>query len=474
MHRAAQANDQYLSAHGGEAMRFLAASLLAVGLTVGLAGAADADPENGLSESAALASFDQVWERVRDQYFDFERIADDWDRGREQLRPQAAQAGDTAALRVVLHQLLDLIGESHFGIIAADTFEQLTALEAGGNGAEVELAPEGPRSATGLSVRWVDDALRVSEVSVGSAAARSGIQPGWRVLAVDDFDLAPAVEQIAAIEDDGDRRRAVTRMEYALQYRLSFPRPEQEIEIRFVDLDGEHHRLALSGTPLRHGAVQIGYLPPMTFDFELWREEIPAGCVSVIAFSTWVPALAEEFQSRRDEIFACPAMVLDLRGNPGGVIATMMTLGSDLFEQEALLGTLLRSDARLEFRAMPRRVAMDGTRLRPFSGPIAILIDGISGSTSELFASGMQATERAKVFGQRSAGMALPSRMLPLASGDYLMYAFADWQDSLGRRVEGIGVYPDYAIELSAENLSRQRAPALLAALDWINTELQQ
>ncbi len=433
--------------------------------------AAEQPAQPTLSEADALASFDQVWEQVRRQYFDFERIESDWEQAREQLRPRAAQATDVVALREVLHELLDQIGESHFGILPIEAFEQMAALEEGADEA-VEIAPEAPRASTGLAVRWVEGSIRVSEVGARSPASEAGIEPGWTLLVVDEFAIDPAVERIAAIADEGDRRRARTRLEYALQYRLTYPRPEHEMDLVFLDAAGDERRPALSGRPLEHGAVQIGYLPPMTFEFSLRRLDIPAGCVSVLSFSTWVPALIDEFQGRRDEIFGCDALVLDLRGNPGGVLATMVTLANDLFEETALLGTLLRSDARLEFRAFPRRVAMDGTRLSPFTGPVAVLIDSMSGSTSEMFAAGMQAQGRARLFGERSAGMALPSRMLPLASGDYLMYAFADYQDSLGRRIEGAGVQPDQPVPLDAENITDVPSPVLQAGLDWITDQL--
>ena len=57
--------------------------------------------------------------------------------------------------------------------------------------------------------------------------------------------------------------------------------------------------------------------------------------------------------------------------------------------------TLIRSDGRIDFRAFSRRVAMEGERIEPFSSPIAIVIDRLSASTSEMLASGMQAAGRA-------------------------------------------------------------------------------
>ncbi len=432
-----------------------------------------ADAEPGVSKTVALASFDQVWEVVREQYFDYPRIQSDWEAGREQLRPRAAAATDVWTLRGVLSELLALIGESHFVIISAETFGYLDALEDSDLQTRPEIAPEAPRAATGLTLRWIDHAMRVAAVRPGSPAAQAGIQPGWILTAIDGVEIGSAIEGIAALADVDEQRRAIIQSEYGLQYRLSFPPPGEAITIDLVDAAGQSHQRSLIGTPLEHGAVQIGHLPPLTFDFALERLAIPAGCASLLSFSTWVPALIELVQSHRDELLGCDGLIIDLRGNPGGVIASMLPLAAELFVETALLGTLLRRDARLEFRVFPRRVGMAGEPLEPFTGPVAVLIDGMSASTSEFFAAGLQATGRARLFGQHTAGMALPSTVMPLASGDFLMYAFADYQDSSGRRIEGVGVAPDQAVALSADNVLEQPAPSLKSALEWINSQLE-
>ncbi|TVQ42557.1 MAG: hypothetical protein EA370_00195 [Wenzhouxiangella sp.] len=432
-------------------------------------------PDAELNEAIALETFDQVWEQVRAQYFDFQRIESDWDAARERLRPLAGQAQDIAALRLLLHELLDLIGESHFGIFPAEAFEQLASLEvADVESSEAKATPGAPGAATGLSVRLVEGAVRVSEVRAESRASKAGIRPGWKLVTVDELDLGPILKELADTVDEADHRRSVTYLEYALLARLTFTRADREIELTFLDAAGNTHQQTLTGEPLEHGAVQIGNLPPMTFEFSLERVDTANGCASVVRFSSWVPAVAEKFRQRRDEVFECKGLVFDLRGNPGGVLPIMVTVATDLFEQPEVLGTLLRRDGHIDFRVLPRRVAMDGTRLSPFAGPVAIMIDGMTGSTSEMFAAGMQATGRARLFGERSAGMALPSQMLPLASGDFMMYAFADYHDSLGRRIEGVGVQPDKPIRLTEEKLGYARPPALQAALDWITSEVDQ
>ena len=80
---------------------------------------------------------------------------------------------------------------------------------------------------------------------------------------------------------------------------------------------------------------------------------------------------------------------------------------------------------------------------------MAILVDETSYSASEVFAGGMQAAGRARVFGARTPGGALPALMRKLPNGDVLEYAIADFVTVSGERIEGRGVVPDERVERS-------------------------
>ena len=86
-----------------------------------------------------------------------------------------------------------------------------------------------------------------------------------------------------------------------------------------------------------------------------------------------------------------------------------------------------------------------GERVKPFAGPVAILVDAMSGSASECFAGGMQSIGRARVFGQTSMGQALPALFDRLPNGDVLIHAYGDFVTADGTRLEGRGVVPDQA-----------------------------
>ena len=110
-----------------------------------------------------------------------------------------------------------------------------------------------------------------------------------------------------------------------------------------------------------------------------------------------------------------------------------------------------------------------GERVEPYAGPVAILVDGLTGSASECFTGGMQSLGRARVFGQTSMGRALPALFDKLPNGDVLIHAWGDFVTGTGVRIEGRGVVPDEPVAVTRAALLEGRDPALERALAWID-----
>ena len=128
--------------------------------------------------------------------------------------------------------------------------------------------------------------------------------------------------------------------------------------------------------------------------------------------------------------------------------------------QEQKLGTMYMRGATLKFIINPRAEA--------YTGPLAILVDGTSASTSEIFAGGLQDLHRARIFGTRTAGAALPSVITRLPNGDGFQYAVANYISEGGQPLEGQGVTPDVEVRLTRESLLAGHDAVLDAALEWI------
>ena len=134
------------------------------------------------------------------------------------------------------------------------------------------------------------------------------------------------------------------------------------------------------------------------------------------------------------------------------------------------LGRMLTPEVTLEFPANPRLVDTKGNPVRPFAGPLAILVDGGTASTSEIFAAGLEDHGRAEIFGGPSAGAALPSITTRLDTGDVLLYALGDFRSARGRAIEGIGVVQGTDAPPALADYIACPDPVLRDALRWIES----
>ncbi len=468
-----------------------------------------------------VETFDAVWTTVRDSHFDKTLNGVDWIAVREELRPQAINAASQDELRAVLLDMLSRLGQSHFTILPGDvaeasptietTREQVRAPEtevtsaaasapaasattttssssdtSDANGNAPTAAEETAETAapalrgpgySGLDIALVEGETTVLRVAPDSPAAAAGILPGWTIIAVDGTRLADALrglrESLARESDANSPHTRQLRTELAVAG-ASFAEGSAGATrtLTFATADGEREvALTLSAPPL--GAQEFGNLPPLPISVGSRVVEIAAPAkpirIGVIDFNIWLTGASASIDRAVDALRSCDGIVIDLRGNPGGLGAMSMGVAGHFLAEPASLGSMIGRDTTLEFKATPRKVSTAGKRVRPYSKPLAILVDARSASTSEVFAGGLQDLGRARVFGETSAGMALPAQAIELPNGDVLMHAVADFVTSKGTRMEGRGVIPDeVAVPTRAELLAGNDA-ALLAATNWIS-----
>jgi carboxyl-terminal processing protease len=187
--------------------------------------------------------------------------------------------------------------------------------------------------------------------------------------------------------------------------------------------------------------------------------------VGFIGFNVWMTAIDAPVAAGIDRFRDAQGLVIDLRGNPGGLAVMMSGVAGHLVAEPVLLGRMQTRDGELAFRANPRLATPDGRRVPPYTGKVAILVDELTGSTSECFAGALQDLGRARVFGRRTMGEALPALTKRLASGDVLMYVIGNFVTATGRSLEGEGVVPDE----DAPGPSAGRDGVLDAALRWLD-----
>jgi carboxyl-terminal processing protease len=161
-------------------------------------------------------------------------------------------------------------------------------------------------------------------------------------------------------------------------------------------------------------------------------------------------------------------VVLDLRGNTGGVAAMVSGLAGHFTSKRDTLGSNRTRTSTMYFIANPRAVTTEGSPVTPYAGPVAVLTDELSGSASEVFTGGMQALQRVRVFGDTSIGAVLPAIWDRLPNGDVLYHALGEFITVTGERLEGRGVLPHEPITVTRADLLAGRDPVLEAAIRWI------
>ena len=422
-----------------------------------IAGARAQDP---LDATLALETFDAAWRIVYETHFDTTFNGVDWVALRDELRPQVRGLTDRAELRRIIRDMLERLGQSHFALIpkeAADTLDP-------GDGDVSDAVGD-----LGFDMRLAGDRLLVVSVDPAGPAYEAGVRPGWVVTAVGDDQVTDLLTALSRIESRLDLGILVwARVQSRIQ-----GAPGSDCVVTFADDDDRAVSLTLTRRPFPNEPVKIGNLP--TFFARFSHREVPladgTGRAGVVWFNYWMVPLMRQVDAAIDDFRDTDGIVIDLRGNGGGVLAMIMGMAGHFLDEPASLGTMKTRRSTLHVRANPRRVSTSGTVVAPFAGPVAILTDRLSGSASEVFAGGMQSIDRVRIFGDTSVGAVLPASMDRLPNEDVLYHAFGEFETATGVRLEGRGVYPDESVPLTRADLLAGRDPALLAALQWIAAE---
>ncbi len=421
------------------------------------AAAAAAASRRDSSVSIEVATFDSAWQRIRSTYYDSTMHGLDWEKVRAELRPRVALANSRSETRAAISDMISRLGDSHFAVLPADAV---------GNG---QSAPASDLPGDiGVELRLLHGALVVTEVDTAGPASHAGVRAGWTLASADGESVAHRLATLAPMPEGHQRKVASLRVAMELAHKLSGA-PGSVTHPVFRDGAGTLREFALQRRVPTGTIVRLGGLPPFSAQLDWSRLGEGSDCIGVIRFNIWMTAIAPAFEQAMQALHGCRGIALDLRGNIGGVAAMVMGFAGYFFDDDVSLGSLRMRDANLRYVANPRRVAHDGSPLPAYAGAVAILVDAQSASTSEIFAGALQQLGRARVFGDTTAGQALPSLLDHLPNGDGLLYAIADFVAPGGRRIEGAGVIPDTPIQPARAALLAGDDPVRAAAIRWMS-----
>jgi len=260
----------------------------------------------------------------------------------------------------------------------------------------------------GLEVDGSDGAVRVVAPMPDSPAARAGLRAGDLIVRVDDQPLLG----VALSE-------AISRMR-------GRPGTPVSVTIRRPGLDQEF-TVALTRDTIRRQVLR-------------WSMEGEVLVLRLGAFTASVSASLQQAVAQASVERIPQAVVLDLRGNPGGLLREAVLIADAFLSQGEIVSLRGRTPGNQRtWRADPAEI-LAGV-------PMVVLIDRRSASAAELLATALQENGRATVMGQRSFGKGTVQSVFWLGEQQgTLRLTTAFYHGPAGRSVQRVGVAPDIAL----------------------------
>src|SRR5262245_8296103 len=391
--------------------------------------------EGETSPELRRQSFDIVWKTVKEKHFDPQLGGVDWDAVREKYLPRIGEVKTDIEFYDLLQQMLSELHESHFAIYPPEALPD-------------DDTREPSLGTVGADLRIIDGLAVITRIQPGSPAARAGLATGFIVEAIDGTATAQIIERASkASATEGIKTIRQTR---SVLGRLN-GNPGTSVEVTYTGKPGARGVARITREKLTgEMSARMGNFPPQYV--ELDSRTVQDG-IGYIRFNIFVMSIMDRLRSAIRSEHDAAGIIIDLRGNPGGVGQMSCGLAGMLGSTETSLGTMRMRAGFQNFAVFPQSGA--------YLGPVVVIIDEMSASTSEIFAGGMQSLGRATVVGRRSAGAALPSILEKLPTGAVFQYAIGDFRTPKGALIEGRGVTPHIEVNLSREALLSGKDPQL-------------
>jgi len=156
-------------------------------------------------------------------------------------------------------------------------------------------------------------------------------------------------------------------------------------------------------------------------------------------------------------------LIFDLRGNPGGLLREAVRVSSAFLQNERVLIERF-SDGQEQIYNTEGRAAVDKQL------PIVLLVDEGSASASEIVAGAMQDAGRAVLIGTTTFGKGSVQLPHTLSDGSMLRVTIARWYTPADRSIDGTGLEPDIAVEITDEQIEADEDPQLERAIELLET----
>jgi len=376
---------------------------------------------------------------VEKHYYDPHLLANDWDAKIAEAKQKIEKAKSFNMALAEIAALLDSLNDSHTFFVPPQ---------------------HSNRYDYGWQYQMIGEQCFVTRVRPKSDAEAKGVKPGDEILTLDGY--RPTRDNL-----------------WKMKYTFSLLRPQFGFRLYLKDPAGSERQVDVAASI--HQGRRIKDLTDANGIGDLIREEENEQHLMRARDAEFGDQLVAiklpeftfsllEVQTIINRARKYPALIFDLRGNPGGSVETLKDLVGGVFDKEVKIAD------RLGQKETKPEVAKPGSH--PFSGKLVVLVDSSSASAAELFARIVQIEKRGVVIGDRTSGSVMESKFYREQMGMDTVVVYGasvtGWNLVMtdGKSLEHTGVTPDEVVVPSARDLASGSDPVMARAAEQLGAKV--
>lgn len=347
--------------------------------------------------------FLKTWRIIKTKYYDPTLNGQDWTRWNKHYVDQIHSTEDAY---VAINSMLASLDDPYSKFMDEKEYlEQTTNIDA---------------KIVGIGVNIISASGKVIVISVveGTPASKTGIKAGDLILKVDNKNVAgKSVSDVAALIR-GEEGKSVNLELMRDNKKLAKVVPREEIKIKNIKADIIDKN--------------IGYIQISSF-------------ISSDLTSEFIEALTKTEK--------CPALIIDLRGNAGGLMPNAIFIADMFLSGGHIVSIVDRNNQKSDIDAQSKPYAI--------GKPLVLLIDQASASASEILSGALKDNKKAILVGKKTYGKGMIQKIYPLPNSTGMNLTIAKYLTPKGYDINKTGILPDYEVEYTEQDFIHDKDPQL-------------
>lgn len=363
-------------------------------------------------ESSALINMDSTspkrlflksWRIIKSKYYDPTMNGQDWGRWNRRYVDKIKTKDDAY---VAINTMLASLDDPYSKFMNQEEFaEQNTNIDAKIVG-------------IGVNIVSLDGKILIVSVVENTPASKIGLKAGDIILKVDRVDVSgKSVSDVASL----------IRGEIGTFVNLELLRDKKKL---YKTIDRKE--------------IQIKNIKASVVDKNI-------GYIQIVSFLS--SDMTKEFVDALNITQNCDGLIIDLRGNTGGLMPNAVVIADMFLTQGHIVSVVDRNRQKSDIDAQPKTYAI--------TKPVVILIDEATASASEILSGALKENNKAILVGQKTYGKGMIQRIYPLPNETGMNLTIAKYLTPKGNDINKKGISPDYEVVYTDRDFINNKDPQM-------------